>query len=130
MGRGGGVTADLYHLLLAGLPAHSIKSIAKVIDPERQEVLHCVAGYRIECVLPDLYLMAIPSPHFWEQCFDVASRCLGNSEWANLANLILMLIDHLRDLVPAHPGSLIGHTGAFSAGSTSACFTLFPDSRR
>jgi hypothetical protein len=73
---------------------------------------------------------AIRSLHFWDQCFDVASRCLGKSEWANSPNLILMLIDHLRDLVPAHPESLIGHTTTFLASSTSACFTLFPDARR
>jgi hypothetical protein len=67
-----------------------------------------------------------------DQCFDVASRWLGTSERAYSANPILMLIDHLRDLVPAHPEPLIDHTASFLAGSISACFTLllFPDSRR
>src|SRR6516165_2458797 len=75
-----------------------------------------VAGYRIVRVLPNLHRPAIPSLRFWDQCLDVASRCLGKSEWTNSANPILMQIDHLRDLVPTHPKSLIGHTGTFSAG--------------
>ena len=70
-----------------------------------------------------------PVASLLDQYFDVTSRCLGKSEWANSANLILMLIDHLRDLVPAHPEPPIGHTGTLSASSTSACFTLFLDSR-
>jgi hypothetical protein len=66
--------------------------------------------------LPNLHRTAIPSLRFRDQRFDVASRCLGKSEWANSATPILMRIDHLRDLVPAHSESLIGHTGTFSTG--------------
>ena len=101
MGCGGGVTADLHDLLVARLSAHPIKSIAKVVDPKGKIVP--LRRYRI--------------PHRVRFAqFTVASQCLGKSEWVNSANPILMQIDRLRDLVPAHPESLIGHTGTFSAG--------------
>ena len=91
----------------------------------------CRVAKKVFISVPNRYFpvehhTAIPLLHFWKWAFDLACRWLGNAEWADERNLILMSRQRLAALSPEGTVPVIGHTGIMLGPFSSNLF-LFVD---